>query len=361
MKIAIRLIIASAIVAVGLAFVANRGLARQAQFTELPPAAQAQPSPTPAATPARPVLAPVATPTPAPVPDPQEQGGTVFIREVRVPITVLDKHKQPVTGLTQNDFEVLEDKKVQTLVSFRDEKDNPPIYAAVMMDTSPSAAGKIKFEQDAAKNFIYTVTRLRKDKIAFLTFDHEIKLRQDFTDKLDLLDRAVDAAKKPGTQTSLYDAIYQFCDEKMTGLPGRHVIVMITDGADTYSRATMQDAIEIAQRTETSVYIISTKAGFGGSVPGVEAGMVADTGDKVIMKIAEETGGESFFTGNMLELEKAFTKIAKELRTQYVATYVPSNNRYDGSSRQIEVRLVNGGKDLKVRAKKGYKAINPRP
>jgi VWFA-related protein len=316
----------------------------------------AQEKPKPAAPPAA-----TPTPTPAPLPDGQaDQNDTVFIREVRVPITVLDKHKQPVTGLTQGDFEILEDKKPQTIISFRDEKDNPPIYAVVMMDTSPSAAGKFRFEQEAAKNFIYTVTRLRKDKIAFLTFDHEVKLRQDFTDKLDQLDRAIDAVKKPGTQTSLFDAIYQFCDEKMAGLPGRHVIVMITDGDDTYSRATAQDAIEIAQRTETTVYIISTKAGFSGSVPGVEAGMILDNGDKTIQRIAEETGGESFFTGDALALERSFTKIAKELRTQYIASYVPSNNRYDGSSREIQVRLVSGDKNLKVRAKKGYKAVNPR-
>lgn len=300
------------------------------------------------------------TPTPPPATGQTDQGDTVFIREVRVPITVLDKNKQPVPGLTQNDFQIYEDKKLQTIVSFRDEKDNPPIYAVVMMDTSPSAAGKFRFEQEAAKDFIYTVTRLRKDKIAFLTFDHEVTLRQDFTDKLDLLDRAIDAVKKPGSQTALYDAIYQFCDEKMTGLPGRHVIVMITDGDDTYSKATVEEAIEIAQRTETTVYIISTKAGFSGTVPGVEAGMVADTGDKAIMRLANETGGASFFTGDTLALERSFTRIAKELRSQYVATYVPANNRYDGSNREIEVKLVDNSKNYKLRAKKGYRAVNPR-
>lgn len=302
-----------------------------------------------------------AAPSPTPPSEGQtEQNDTVFIREVRVPITVLDKNKLPVAGLTQNDFQIFEDNKLQTIVSFRDEKDNPPIYAAVMMDTSPSAAGKFKFEQTAAKDFIYTVTRLRKDKIAFLTFDHEITLRQDFTDKLDLLDRAIDAVKKPGTQTALYDAVYQFCDEKMTGLPGRHVIVMITDGDDTYSRATVQEAIEIAQRTETTIYIISTKAGFSAVVPGVEAGMVADTGDKAIMRLAAETGGAAFFTGDTLALERSFTRIAKELRSQYVATYVPANNRYDGSNREIEVKLVDASNGYKLRAKKGYKAVNPR-
>jgi Ca-activated chloride channel family protein len=142
------------------------------------------------------------------------------------------------------------------------------------MDTSPSTAGKLKFSKEAAKNFIYTVTRprLRKDKAAFMTFDHEINLRQDFTDKLDLLDKSVDKVTKVGSQTALYDAIWQFSDEKLRNAPGRRVIVLITDGDDTFSRAELKDAIDIAQRTETTIFAISTKAGFLGTVPGVDAG-----------------------------------------------------------------------------------------
>ena len=93
---------------------------------------------------------------------------------------------------------------------------------------------------------------------SFATFD-QIELKQDFTDKLDLLDRAVFGVKKLGTQTALYDAIWQFCDEKLRGVSGRRVLVVITDGEDTYSRADLRDAIDIAQRTETTVYVISTK------------------------------------------------------------------------------------------------------
>ncbi|MBC7908866.1 MAG: VWA domain-containing protein, partial [Pyrinomonadaceae bacterium] len=155
-----------------------------------------------------------AQPKPSPTPATAVQDeGQIFIREVRLPISVLDKKKQPVTGLTKDDFIILEDKQPQQIVSFRDDKDSLPVYVGVLMDTSPSTAGKLKFAKDSAKNFIYTVTRLRKDKVAFVTFDHEIKLRQDFTDKLDDLDRAVEGIKKPGDKTSLYDAVWQFCDE----------------------------------------------------------------------------------------------------------------------------------------------------
>jgi Ca-activated chloride channel family protein len=270
---------------------------------------------------------------------------------------VLDKKNQLVSGLTREDFVIFEDKQQQQIETFADESDNQPVYVGVLMDTSPSTAGKLKFEQQSAKDFIYTVTRLRKDRVAFVTFDHEIKLRQDFTDKLDLLDRAVDSIKKPGNQTALYDAIWQFCDEKMRTAPGRRVLVVITDGDDTYSRAELRDAVDIAQRTETTIFAISTKAGFAATVPGVEAGMVSDSGDKDLMKLCEETGGRAFFTGDQLALERSFTKISKELRSQYIVTYKPTNERYDGTFRRIEVRLAGNRDNLKVRAKRGYAAI----
>lgn len=301
-------------------------------------------------------------PTPTQPAQTQDDREVVTIREVRLPITVIGKDKQPVAGLTKEDFLIYEDKQLQTIrgfTTFTDEKASQPIYVAVLMDTSGSVAGKLKFEQESAKNFIYTVTRLRKDRVAFVTFDHEIKLRQDFTDRLDLLDKAVDSIKKPGNRTLFYDAVWQFCDEKMRSVPGRRVLVVITDGDDSnYSRATLNDAIDIAQRTETTVFAISTKAGLLGSVPGVEAGTVSSGADRSLQKLCEETGGSAFFTGDILELEKAFTRISKELRSTYIVTYKPTNDKYDGSRRKIEVKLANNSKGMKVNTRKEYKAIS---
>jgi Ca-activated chloride channel homolog len=193
--------------------------------------------------------------------------------------------------------------------------------------------------------------------VLFATFDHEINLRQDFTDKLDLLNRAVSGVKQTGNQTALFDAVWQFCDEKLRSVVGRRVLVVITDGEDTYSRASIRDAIDIAQRTETTIFAISTKAGFAATVPGVEAGQVKDKKDSELVKLAEETGGAAFFTGDMLSLERSFTRISKELRAQYLITYKPVNDKYDGSFRKIEVRLASGKGGNKVRTKQGYRAI----
>ena len=295
-----------------------------------------------------------------PTPTPDDPGATKVF-EVRLPVTVTtdDKKKDLVPGLTKSDFLVFEDGVQQDVTFFSDEKTNPVVYVGVLMDTSPSTVGKLAFSKEAAMNFLHTVIRLRKDKAAFMTFDNEINLVQDFTDQLDQLQKKIDKVKKPGSQTALYDAIWQFTDEKLRNSPGRRVIVVITDGDDTFSRAEMKDAIDIAQRTETTIFAISTKAGFLGSVPGVEAGTVKDEGDRSLTKLCEDTGGEAFFTGDMLALERAFTKISKELRSQYILTYRPADQNYDGRVRKIEVRFTDKEKTdkYKIRTKSSYRQI----
>lgn len=298
--------------------------------------------------------------TPTSTPD----TGQVKTFEVRLPVTVTMKEKEKgkevlVAGLSRSDFDIYEDGVKQEVTFFSDEKTNPPVYVGVLMDTSPSTAGKLGFSKEAAKNFLYSVVRLRKDKAAFMTFDNEITLHQDFTDKLDQLDKAVDKIKKTGSQTAMYDAVWQFTDEKLRSIPGRRVIVIITDGEDTFSRANLADAVDIAQRTETTIFAISTKAGFLGTVPGVEIGTVKDKQDRLLVDFCERTGGEAFFTGDMIELERAFTRISQELRSQYIVTYRPANQNYDGRERKIEVRFTdpNHAKMYKIRTKASYRAV----
>ncbi len=301
-----------------------------------------------------PNVAPKATPPP-------DDLGATKVFEVRLPVTVTQGKKRDtlISGLTRGDFAIFEDGVQQEVTFFSTEKSNPPVFVGVLMDTSPSAAGKLGFSKEAAANFLYTVVQLRKDKAAFMTFDHQVTLQQDFTDKLDLLQKAVDKVKKPGSQTAMYDAVWEFADQKLRNVPGRRVMVIITDGDDTFSRAELQDAIDIAQRTETTIFGISTKAGFLGTVPGVDAGTVKDKGDKFLTQLCEETGGEAFFTGDMLELERAFKRISQELQSQYLITYRPADQTLDGRNRKIEVRLTDKAKadKYKVRTKSSYRAV----
>lgn len=288
--------------------------------------------------------------------EPQDQtgaGGPNIIVNVRLPIAVVDKSSRFVVDLKKDDFEIYEDKVKQEIESFLAESDLP-LDIALLMDTSNSVKPKLKFQRDAAVSFLQTVIRPRKDRALFLTFNSDIELQQDYTSRIDLLSQSIDKVKAYG-ETRMYDAVYRICEEKMFAEFGkRRAIVLITDGEDTASEHTLDDAINIALRSETVVFVISNKAaGFFG----VQAGQVDSAEDKYLKKLAEDTGGRAFFTGTTLELEKGFASVTKELRSQYIIAYSPINEKFDGKFRQVEVRIP-GKKDLKVRTRKGYPAIN---
>src|SRR5215475_13595156 len=119
------------------------------------------------------VLAPAQKAKPSPTPPAENPQGTerILIRRVRLPITVTDKKGNFVPGLTKNDFQILEDKVPQTIETFSDDlSQTTPLYIAVLLDTSPSTAGKLKFQQESAMNFIQTVVKPRKDRVLFGTF-----------------------------------------------------------------------------------------------------------------------------------------------------------------------------------------------
>jgi Ca-activated chloride channel family protein len=275
---------------------------------------------------------------------------------VRLPVTVTnEKTKRFVVDLKQADFQIYEDKVPQNIESFVAQSDLP-LDVAVLMDTSNSVKPKLKFEKDAAVSFLQTMLTSRKDRALFATFDSQVELHQDFTNRLDLLTRAIDKVKAQG-ETRMYDAIFSVCEEKMMAAANRRrAMVIITDGEDTVSEHSLAEAIDLAQRSETVIFIISTKAG---GFFGVEAGTVDRKEDKDIKRLAEETGGRAFFTAQVIELERSFSAIALELRSQYQISYMPTNENFDGKFRQIEVRLPNL-KEMKIRAKRGYSAVPSR-
>jgi Ca-activated chloride channel family protein len=273
--------------------------------------------------------------------------------DVRLPITVTEgKSNIFVTDLKEEDFEIYEDKVPQKIIAFA-QQSNLPLDVAVLMDTSNSVKPKLKFEKDAAASFIETMLSTRRDRALFATFDSQVELHQDFTNRLDQLSTAVYKVKAQG-ETRMYDAIYQVCEEKMAASPGRRrAMVIITDGEDTMSERTLKEAIDIAQRTETVIFAISTKAG---GLFGVQMGTVDRKEDKDLKRLAEDTGGRAFFTAEVIELEKSLSAIARELRSQYLIAYSPTNENFDGKYRKIEVKLP-GKKDLRIRTKAGYNAI----
>lgn len=284
----------------------------------------------------------------------QDQNGTFVIdrtTNVTLPIIVTDKDGRFISNLTKDNFEVFEDKKAQKIIDFQAATELP-LYIGILMDTSGSVKGKIKFEKEATLSFLQTVLKRRKDKALLVTFDSTIAMRQDFTDDLSLLTKAMGPVKASGN-TALFDAVYQVCEQKMFNVPTpRKVLIIISDGSDTASERTLDDAIQIAQRNEVVVFGISTK---GAGFFGIEGGNIEGEDDKELRRLCEETGGEIAFPGNYLDLERAFSNVNTKARRYYLVAYEPDDPDRPGY-RKIEVKLV-GRKDLKLRTRKGYNVI----
>jgi Ca-activated chloride channel family protein len=301
------------------------------------------------------LAAPVgARPQQAAAPAPAQDETEIEALEVFLPVMVFDDDDQFVTGLTRNNFRVLEDGKEQQIEQF-EAPSKLPLSVAVLMDTSSSVKRKLKFQKDSAVDFVQTIVKNTADKALFATFDSTVTLRIDFTRDTGELTRAIDSAKAGG-DTRMFDAVYRVCEEKMALLPAdqRAVMLVITDGADTSSDRSLEEAIEIAQRSNVTIFGISTR-----NYADINAGAVRGSVDKELARLCEETGGRTFLPYQQLELARAFSNIAKVLRNQYVIYYRPERQDRDGKFRKLKVDVVGTDRKVKVSYKRGYFAVPP--
>jgi VWFA-related protein len=265
----------------------------------------------------------------------------------RVPVlfTVADKKGHFVTDLSKDEFEVIENKRLQNILDFNGESDLP-LRLAVLIDTSNSIRERFKFQQEAATDFVQTVVRPVLDKAMVVSFDTSAELVADMTDDIGKLNASIQNLR-PGGGTALYDAIFFACKEKLTDQPPekfRRAMVILSDGEDNQSRYTRQQALEMAQKADVVIYTIST------NISGTEM-----DGDKVLKYFAQETGGQVFFPFKATDLNQSFENIANELRHQYIVVYRPEPLKADGLYHTLDIR-VKGRKDLVVRARHGYYA-----
>ncbi len=283
---------------------------------------------------------------------------------VSVVFSVLNRRQKFVTDLSQEDFQVSEDNVQQKITNFSRESDLP-LRIGMLLDTSNSIRDRLKFEQEAAVDFLNNVMRRRKDIAFLMTFDSEPSFIQDYTDDVGLLTQVILKQRAGGT-TALYDAIWTAARQRLAFAPlaagsnpaVRRVLVVISDGEDTapseHSRA---EAIEMAQRADVSIYTISTSTDWM-SITGTTPQKYHHTeGDQVLQRLADETGGRAFFPYRIDDLAQSFADIGTELRSQYSLAYVPTNKAPDGRFRTIKIQPTQSG--LSVRARKGYFA--PRP
>lgn len=309
----------------------------------------------------------------------------VHVEVVNVPVSVLDKRGLPVIDLSRSDFKIYENGKRQTIRYFSSER-VPPLRVGLILDTSNSARLQLKFEKEAASSFVFNMLRgiHSQNRIFLQTFDSKSAIVQDFTNNPDALNDKINSLKAGGGK-ALYDAVYDACQEEMAkGGPreaNRRVLVLISDGIDVESQHTLDEAISMAHRAETSIYTIgNTPYGY------------ANPGDKYLERLADETGGAAFFplrktagsdyltgylshgkfdsldqnkglgaeTGiytadKMIALADSLDAIRRELANQYLIGYTPSDSKLDGTYRSI--RVVTDRKGVIVRNKPGYFAV----
>jgi VWFA-related protein len=273
----------------------------------------------------------------------------VRVELVNVLTTVTDKKNRLVTDLTKDDFRIFEDGKPQDIRFFSRETDLP-LRIGILIDASNSIRGRLHFEQEAAIDFLNAAVRPGKDLAFVVAFDVQPQLLQDYSDDIDKLSNAIQGIRAGGV-TSLFDAVFFSCKEKLLFFPPpepylRRVIIIFSDGEDNQSVHGREEALAMAQRAEVTIYTIST------NWTGTEG-----RGDKVLRRLADETGGHAFFPFAASDLAANFEEIARELRSQYSLAYVSTNPAHDGTFRNITIQPVD--KNLRVRAKPGYFALSP--
>ena len=271
---------------------------------------------------------------------------TLDVTRVNLLFTVTDKKGRFVTNLARTDFEVFEGRRGQNILEFTAETDLP-LRLAILVDTSNSIRERFRFIQEAAVEFIASVVRPRQDKALVVSFDTTAELVSDLNEDPEKLAGLI-RDLRPGGGTSLYDAVFFACRDKLGKEQPRHkfrrAMVLISDGDDNQSRVTRDQSLEMAQKNDVVIYTVST------NITKIET-----DGDKVLKYLAAETGGLAFFPFKVEDLGQSFENIANELRHQYNVFYRPEPLRTDGQYQTVEVR-VKARKDLVVRARKGYYA-----
>jgi Ca-activated chloride channel family protein len=310
-------------------------------------------------------------PTPSPQQQPQgpaNQQQPTFRTEVNlvdVLATVLDRRNKLVPDLEKADFKITDDNAQQEIRFFSKQSDLP-LRIGMLLDTSNSIRDRIKFEQEAAVDFLYSVLRRGKDQAFAMTFDDEPQVIQAFTGDGGLLRDEINKTRAGGG-TAVYDAIYEACAKQLSNPPRppgdqpdivRRVMVLISDGDDNLSNHTRAEAIEMAQRTNVVIYTISTSTQWI-QLSQTDPNKAADRkmhlteGDEILKNLAEETGGRAFFPYHIDDLNQSFQDIGDELRNQYTITYSPTNFVANGKYHRIKIEIP-GQKGYQVRARRGY-------
>ena len=287
--------------------------------------------------------------------DPQPGQSPAFragVDIVSLNVTVTDSGSRYVTDLEEPDFQIFEDGMKQDVTFFS--RRQQPVALSLLLDSSASMEDKLSTLQTAAGNF---VKRLKPNDIAqVIDFDNRVDVRQVFTGSQPDLLTAIDRIAAGGS-TSLHNAIYIALKElrKVRAVTEqdirRQALVVFSDGEDTSSLVSFDEVLDLAKRSETSIYAIALR--------GTDAqGKGFREAEFVMKSLAQETGGRSFFPAKIDDLNSVYSQIADELASQYTIGYTSKNPRRDGAFRRIDVRVTRP--NVTARARRGYYASTGR-
>lgn len=255
-------------------------------------------------------------------------------------VTVTDKRGRLISDLKASDFVVWDNGVRQRITEFSRET-QLPLTLALVIDRSRSVQARFELERMAAINFLKSILRRGQDRGLLVAFDSDVYLISDFTDDAVALTRKIRNLSVAGN-SAVFDAVYKTARYKFGPISfGRKVLVLITDGDDTASEATLSEAIDMALRTDVIVYPIGIR--------GTKAGIAA------LKRLAEATGGRALFLDEEhTRLAELFDQLEMELRNQYSIGYEVKHVP-DGRFHRLKIRVKKRG--LTVRARKGYYAL----
>lgn len=315
---------------------------------------------------------------PAQTPETSQKPGEsirVEIALVTVPVSIIDRSGQFVTGLKQTDFQLLEDGKVHDIAGFSATEE--PFNVALLIDSSRSTRGLLGTIRKAARSFVDQLQP--NDRVMIVTFDERVNFLGEFTSDRRQLQRSINSVKT-SYLTSIYDAISRTITEKLAHLEGRKAIVVFSDGIDTWSKqANEKGTLDLVARSGVPVYAVQYNVpNIGGSPTApfmlprryFSSSFMGTQDDRrqlefsryqiaaqFLRSVAQLSGGRHLAAEFIENSERAFSLIADELRHQYTLEYYSTNERLDGAYRAITVRLRKPG-DFVIRARHGYLAPN---
>jgi Ca-activated chloride channel family protein len=261
-------------------------------------------------------------------PSPQEPDIRVDVKLVNVFATVTDTSGAPVSTLTRGNFALWEDGVPQTISVFSRES-QLPLSIVMAIDASLSTKKDLKLELTSARRFAHEILR-PQDSMSLYQFSELVEELVHFTSDLKRIDAGIDRVQVRSA-TAMYDAIY-LGSEALLKRQGRKVMVIITDGGDTMSSTSYQEALRAAQQAEATVYSIIM-------VP-IEASAGRELGgEHALIQLSHDTGGKYFYADTLPRLERAFAKISDELRTQYLLAYYPARRLAESDFRKIRIEL----------------------